>query len=53
MQDWIIFGNAIYHEYPEELEFDVEKYKNEIIIISQRYYKNIDEIAEVINDYRR
>lgn len=53
VQDWIIFGNAIYHEYPDDLIFNAEKYENATIIISQRNYPDIDKIANVINSYRR
>lgn len=52
VQDWIIFGNAIYHKYPDDLNLDIKKYENATMIINQRYYNNVNDIAKALDKYR-
>lgn len=52
VQEWIIYGNAIYHEYPEELAMDIAEFKDATMIISQRNYDNVEQIAETLSKYR-
>jgi len=51
-QNWTIYGNAIYMDYPEKHKFDKEKYKDDTIIINQRYYNTLEEVNEIISQYK-
>lgn len=52
-KNWIIFGNAVYKEYPYPLILKYSDYTDDMVIImSQKYYDNDIEINMVVSSYK-
>lgn len=53
VQDWIVYGNAIYHSYPPSVNSDLELFKdNGVMIIQDRFYDSLEEIKKKIVEYK-
>lgn len=50
VKDWIVFGNAIFREYENEL--DINNYKDDEIILDYRYYSDCEQLNSRIQNFK-
>ena len=53
VHNWVIYGNAIYHLYPENANLELELFRdNGVMIIQDRFYDSLEKIEEKIIEYK-